>query len=58
MLPVFRSRDVPREALAALIVFQQAAEMEQLTLGLVEEVASYLKRARTDSSLRFREGLA
>ncbi|HKI03862.1 MAG TPA: tetratricopeptide repeat protein [Thermoanaerobaculia bacterium] len=57
MLPVFRSRDVPREALAALIVFQQAAEMEQLTLGLVEEVAAYLERARTDSSLRFREGV-
>jgi tetratricopeptide (TPR) repeat protein len=57
MLPVFRSRDVHREALAALIVFQRAAEMEQLTLGLVEEVAAYLERARTDPSLRFREGL-
>jgi tetratricopeptide (TPR) repeat protein len=58
MLPVFQSRDIHREALAALIVFQRAAEMEQLTLGLVEEVAAYLERARTDPSLRFRDGLA
>jgi len=55
MLEVFRSRDIYREALAALIVFQQAAEMEQLTLGLVEEVATYLKAARHDPQLRFRE---
>jgi len=58
MLPVFKSRDVHREALAALIVFQRTAEMEQLTLGLVEEVAAYLERARTDPGLRFRDDLA
>jgi tetratricopeptide (TPR) repeat protein len=54
VIPVFRSRDVYREALAALIVFQQAAEMEQLTLALVEEVADYLKRARGNPDLPFR----
>jgi tetratricopeptide (TPR) repeat protein len=54
MLQVFRSRDIYREALAALIVLQQAAEMEQLTLSLVEEVADYLKAARKDPHLRFR----
>jgi tetratricopeptide (TPR) repeat protein len=58
MLPVFQSRDIHREALAALIVFQRAAEMEQLTLGLVEEVAAYLEQARTDPSLRFRDDVA
>lgn len=58
MLPVFKSRDVHREALAALIVFQRAAEMEQLTVGLVEEIAAYLERARTDPHLQFRNGAA
>lgn len=56
MLPIFQSCEVHREALAALIVFQKAAEMEQLSLGLVEEVASFLQRIQTNPSLRFREG--
>lgn len=56
MLPVFQSFEIHREALAALIVFQKAAEMEQLSVGLVEEVATFLQRARTNPSLRFREG--
>jgi tetratricopeptide (TPR) repeat protein len=54
VIPVFRSREVYREALAALIVFQRAAEMEQLTLGLVEEIADYLKQARGNPHLPFR----
>ena len=44
VLPIFRSREVPQEALAALIVFQKATEMEQLTLGVVEEVSTVLRR--------------
>lgn len=55
MLPIFQSCEVHREALAALIVFQKAAEMEQLSLGLVEEVATFLQRVQTNPSLRFRE---
>ena len=55
MLPIFKSCEVHREAIAALIVFQQAAEMEQLSVGLVEEVTSFLHRVRTNPSLRFRE---
>jgi tetratricopeptide (TPR) repeat protein len=54
MLPIFRSCEVHREALAALIVFQQAAEREQLSLGLLEEVKAFLDHVRTDPSLRFR----
>lgn len=54
MLPVFQSREVHREALAAFLVFQQAVEREQLTLGLVEEVSSYLKKSRGNPQLRFR----
>lgn len=56
MLPIFQSCEVHREALAALIVFQKAAEMEQLSLGLVEEVSTFLQHVQTNPSLRFREG--
>lgn len=55
MLPVFRACDVPREAIAALIVLEKAAEREQMTLGLLEEVAGFLKQVRSNPSLRFRE---
>ncbi len=53
MLPVFQSRDVHREALAALALFQQAAAQEQATHGLVQRLAAYLHRARRDPGLRF-----
>ncbi|PYQ56678.1 MAG: hypothetical protein DMF53_24835, partial [Acidobacteria bacterium] len=54
LIPVFQAREVHREALAALIVFQQAAELEQLTAGLIEEIAAYLRQARGNPQLRFR----
>jgi hypothetical protein len=54
IIPIFRSCEVPQEALAALIVFQKAAEMEQLTVSLVEEVTEFLEQVRTNPSLRFR----
>jgi tetratricopeptide (TPR) repeat protein len=53
MLPIFRSRDLHREAIAALLVFQQAVRMEKLTSGLLDEIRSYLRRARKDHRLRF-----
>ncbi|HEX5719562.1 MAG TPA: hypothetical protein VF179_25605 [Thermoanaerobaculia bacterium] len=53
MLPIFRSRDIHREAIAALIVFQQAVRMEKLSSGLLDEIRSFLRRARTDPKLRF-----
>ncbi|MEA2562867.1 MAG: hypothetical protein QOH06_4371 [Acidobacteriota bacterium] len=53
MLPIFRSRDIHREAIAALIVFQQAVRMEKLSSGLLDEIRSFLQRARTDPKLRF-----
>ncbi|HEX4952102.1 MAG TPA: tetratricopeptide repeat protein [Thermoanaerobaculia bacterium] len=53
MLPIFRSRDVHREALAALAIFQQAALGESLSVVVVKSVAAYLRRARRDPSLRF-----
>lgn len=55
MLPIFKSRDIHREAIAALLVFQKSAEMERVTLGLIREVSSYLKESRAISGLRNRD---
>jgi hypothetical protein len=46
MIPVFESRDDHRKALAAFLLFQKAAEAEQVTLGLLQEVASALESGR------------
>jgi tetratricopeptide (TPR) repeat protein len=53
MLPIFLSQDVHRQALAALAAFQQAAEMDRATPGLVRRIASYLVRARRNPRLVF-----
>jgi tetratricopeptide (TPR) repeat protein len=45
MVPVFRRQGLDREVMAALILFQHAAEREIATLGLIEEIAKYLQRA-------------
>jgi tetratricopeptide (TPR) repeat protein len=55
MLPIFKSRDIHREAIAALLVFQKAAEMERVTLGLVQELSEYLKECRPAAGFRFRQ---
>jgi tetratricopeptide (TPR) repeat protein len=53
MVATFRARGIAREALAALLLFRQAAEDETMTLTLVHRLARYLEQARHDSSLRF-----
>lgn len=53
MLTIFQSRNIHREAMAALLVFRRAAEMEQAGAGLVREVSAFLKRARNNPDLRF-----
>lgn len=53
MLALFLSRDIHRHAMAALTVFQQAAEMETATPHLIREIAAYLRRARRNPRLRF-----
>jgi hypothetical protein len=53
MLTVFLSHDIHRQALAALAVFQQAAEVEGATQLLVQEISDYLLRARKNPALRF-----
>ncbi len=57
MLPSFQSREVHREALAALIVFQKAAKMDRVTLGLVQELSDYLRQCRKDPGVRLRDSL-
>ena len=53
MVPVFESRDVHQEALAALLLFRQAADAEEVTLSLLERMSDYLQRARGNPELRF-----
>ena len=53
MLVIFRSRDLHREAIAALILFQRSLEMDTLSSPLVEQLGAYLRRARNDHRLHF-----
>lgn len=53
MLPVFNARGVHREARRALAYFQQAAEVELVTTGLVQRLLAYLQQARHDPAMRF-----
>jgi tetratricopeptide (TPR) repeat protein len=53
MLPIFSSRQIHREALAALAFWRQAVEAEKACVNLAADVASFLKRARHDPELRF-----
>jgi len=50
---VFESEGVHREALAALKLFQEAAEREAATAELARRVLRFLFRARYDEGLRF-----
>ncbi|HWN45164.1 MAG TPA: hypothetical protein VNW71_23265 [Thermoanaerobaculia bacterium] len=52
-LPVLLAQDIHREAMAALIAFQQATEIERATPGMVQQIAAYLHRARKNPELRF-----
>jgi len=53
MIPIFSSRQIHREALAALDYWRQAVEAEQACATLVAGVASFLKKARHNPELRF-----
>jgi tetratricopeptide (TPR) repeat protein len=56
MVEIFRSRDVHREVLAALAVFQAAATLDAATPDLARDLAAYLSRARREPGLRFERG--
>ena len=54
-LEIVRSRSVHRDAIAAMILFAEAAKLEQVTLGLIREMTSAVTEARTqEQSLRSR----
>jgi tetratricopeptide (TPR) repeat protein len=44
IMPVFQARDVHREALATLVIFQKACEQERLTVQLATQLAASLRR--------------
>lgn len=47
MLPQFAARQIHREALAAIALFEQAARKERATLALVQEISAKVKDAST-----------
>lgn len=55
MLPIFQAQDVHREALAALVLFQQAVQTEELTGELIVDLRRYLQLARRDPRLKFEQ---
>ena len=55
MLPIFSSRLLHREALAALAFWKQAVDAERAGVELMSGVAAFLKRARHDPDLRFEQ---
>ena len=55
MMPIFSSRQIHRETLAALSFWKQAVDAERAGAELVSGVAAFVKRARHDPDLRFVE---
>lgn len=53
MIPIFTTRDVHREALAALAIVQGAMEEGAATVTMIHEAAHYFRRARRNPALRF-----
>src|SRR6185436_19573738 len=46
LLPVFEARDVHREALVSLLLFQRACEEERLTAEMARQIAQELRHQR------------
>ncbi len=46
LMPVFESREVHREAVAALLMFQHACDEEGVTVQLIQHLAAFLRRER------------
>lgn len=53
MIPVLSSRQIHREALAALDYWRQAVEAERASAALVSGIVAFLKKARHNPELRF-----
>lgn len=56
MLEIFKAQQVHREALGALILFQEAAEKEEVTVELVRRLQDYLSKASKKPGLEFERG--
>ncbi|MFL6293498.1 MAG: tetratricopeptide repeat protein, partial [Thermoanaerobaculia bacterium] len=53
VVEVFKAQRVQEPALAAVILFQEAAEQERATIELARQLSSYLRRAEGNPGLRF-----
>lgn len=53
MHQIFAGGGVHREAVATLVLFQEAARQEMLSVEQIEDLADYFKRARNNPGLRF-----
>jgi tetratricopeptide (TPR) repeat protein len=53
MVTIFQEQGVHREALAAVRLFQEAADRENATIELVCRLADFLRRARHDAGVLF-----
>jgi tetratricopeptide (TPR) repeat protein len=53
MMPIFSSRQIHKEAMAALDYWRQALEAKQACSALIAGVASFLKKVRHNPELRF-----
>lgn len=51
LMPIFEARDVHREAIVALLMFQRACEEERLTVEMIQEIASYLRKERRGNGI-------
>jgi len=47
MVPIFESRDVHQNVIAALLLFKKAVDLETLTARMVEEVSTVLQRSKS-----------
>lgn len=53
LVPVFQANDLPRETLAALSLFRQAAEKKEVTVEFAQRLVAYFHRARFNPEMRF-----
>jgi len=52
ILPIFRSRQIQREAIAAVMVFQKAVEKDRITFELIHRLSKSLEESRDNPRLR------
>ncbi len=55
MLRIFKSLEIPKEALAAIRIFCDAARQQAATREQTRRIARFLRRAEIDPELRFEE---